>query len=433
VKVEQENGGSAPAQGGPSWLDTEDDEVRQDRLTSMKRRATGLLGLSAGVFVVAGALEARHPWLHYVRATAEAAMVGGIADWFAVTALFRHPLGIPIPHTAIIPSRKDRIGQSLGTFVERNFLSREVVSERLASMHLAERAARWLCHPENSLLVARHLAAGLAGPARVLRDEDVQQILDRSVASWLRSLRVAPVLGGLLSFLTAGGRHHEFLDAALRLVARFVAQNEAVIRDRIRAESPWWIPERIDDRIHDRIVRGIETTLREVAEDPQHPLRLRYDRAFRDFISRLHSSPEVGERLDALKAELLRESGIRHFSAALWGDVKERLLRFAEGKDDWAPQTIQRALTAVGHAVLSDPALLAKVQSWMREAVLYAVEKYRDEVRQLITHTVSQWDATATAQKIELQVGRDLQFIRINGTVVGGLVGLLLAIIARFL
>lgn len=415
------------------WFSSEEDEARQARLKAMKARATGLLALAALAFVAASLLDGRYPWLVYVRATAEAAMVGGVADWFAVTALFRHPLGIPIPHTAIIPARKDRIGNSLGSFVEKNFLSRGVVASRLAAMHLGERSARWLCHPENSRLVAKHLAAGLAGPVRVLRDEDVQQILDRALASWIGSLRIAPILGELLELFTSGGRHQQLLDSLLKTIARVVSQNEGVIRERIRAESPWWVPERIDDKIHDRIVRGIETTLREVSEDPAHPLRSRYDEAFRDFIARLRSSPELGERIEALKADLLQQSAVRQFSAALWKDVKERILRFAEGRDEWAPGAIQRGLSALGETVLSDPGLLGKVESWMTDAVLYAVERYRNEARQLISHTVGQWDAGATARKIELQVGSDLQYIRINGTLVGGLVGLSLQILSNWL
>ena len=418
---------------GMPWLLSEDDHARQVDLTAMKRRATGLLALSAVVFLVATILDARYPWLLYVRATAEAAMVGGVADWFAVTALFRHPLGIPLPHTAIIPNRKDRIGNSLGTFVQTNFLSRDIVSARLSSLHPGERTARWLCRPENSGLVARHLAAGLAGPLRVLRDEDVQQILERSLASWIRSVRVAPVLGEILSLFTAGNRHQEILDAALGVAARFVTQNEELIRERIREESPWWIPERIDARIHEKIVQGIATTLQQVSEDPNHPLRVRYDGAFREFIDKLQVSSELGERLENLKAELIHQSALRQFSASVWRDLKGRLLRFAEGKDEWAPGSIQRGLSALAAAVLSDPALLAKVEAWVQDAVLYVVEQYRGEVQQFISHTVSQWDAGATSRKIELQVGRDLQFLRINGTLVGGLVGLVLQVLSSFL
>jgi uncharacterized membrane-anchored protein YjiN (DUF445 family) len=257
--------------------------------------------------------------------------------------------------------------------------------------------------------------------------------LERSLASWIGSVRVAPVLGELLSLFTTANQHQELLDVALGVAARFVTQNEELIRERIREESPWWIPERIDARIQDKIVRGIATTLQQIGEDPNHPLRIRYDRAFRELIGRLQASPELGERLESLKAEIVHQSAVREFSASVWRDLKGRLLRFAEGKDEWAPGAIRSGLSALAAAVLSDPALLAKVETWVQDAVLHVVDQYRGEVQQFISHTVSQWDAGATSRKIELQVGRDLQFLRINGTLVGGLVGLALQVLSSFL
>jgi uncharacterized membrane-anchored protein YjiN (DUF445 family) len=401
----------------------------------MKRVATGMLVVAAGLFVAARLLEPRYPWLSWVRAFAEAAMVGGIADWFAVTALFRHPLGIPIPHTAIVPARKDRIGTALGHFVQRNFLQREVVAEKLAGMHLGERAARWLAAPQNSRRLARHVATGLAGAVHVLRDEDVQAVADRAVIARLRGVQVAPLLARAFALLTAGGRHQTLLDDALRLAARFVAENEEVIRERIREESPWWVPGLVENRLHERIVSGVEHTLAAVAADPDHPLRLRYDEAVQRFVDSLRTSPEVIARAESLKLDLLAHPSVSEFSREVWDDLKGRLARWAErlSADEQAePDAIERWVNGLGHAVLNDPALRAKVDQWVVELVTYAVEQARGEVSQLIATTVAQWDATATSRKIELQIGRDLQFIRINGTLVGGLVGVLLHALMRF-
>ena len=268
-----------------------EDPNKQIQLDRMKRRATGLLIGASVVFVIAAVLERRYPWLGFVRATAEAAMVGGLADWFAITALFRHPLGIPIPHTAIIPHRKDRIGRSLGGFVQNNFLSREVIAARLYNLRVAERIARWISDQNNSGRIARHVASGLAGTAQVLRDDDVQAMIDRALVTRVRKTQVAPVLGNLLSLVTADNRHQELLDEALRLVSEAVSRNEELIRQRIREESPWWIPEMVDDRIHDKVVMAIDNTLRQVAADPAHPLRERFDRALHTFIEKLRSSP----------------------------------------------------------------------------------------------------------------------------------------------
>jgi uncharacterized membrane-anchored protein YjiN (DUF445 family) len=418
-----------PAQRVP--IQVKDDPQKRVQLQKMKRRATALLVLFSVLFVISSLLESRWPVLGWLRALSEAAMVGGLADWFAITALFRHPLGIPIPHTAIIPQRKDRIGRSLGGFVQNNFLSRDVISARLQSMRVAERAARWLATPANARSIARHVASGLSGAAQVLRDEDVQALIDRSLIARLRRTQVAPALGKALSLLTAGNRHQELLDEALRLVAEAVTANEELIRQKIREESPWWIPERVDDRIHDKIVNGIENTLRQVSADPDHPLRGRFDEALEGFIQRLRSSPDTMARAEAFKEDLLDNPAVQHFSASLWTDAKAALVRAAERGDEDPPGAIEHGLVSLGTKVVEDPVLLQKVETWMVDAVLYVVDRYREEVGQLIIHTVGQWDAEETTQKIELQIGKDLQFVRINGTLVGGLVGLLLYAIGK--
>jgi uncharacterized membrane-anchored protein YjiN (DUF445 family) len=413
----------------PALRITADDELRRVRLVRMKRVAAGLLVASGVLFAVARAFESRLPWLTWVRAFAEAALVGGIADWFAVTALFRHPLGLRIPHTAIVPARKDRIGVALGTFVQRNFLQREVVAAKLAAMHLGERTARWLAEPANARRLAGHMASGLAGAVAVLRDEDVQQVLDRAVVARLRTLPAAPLLARGFGLVTEGGRHQALLDDALRLAARFVAENEELIRERIKQESPWWVPGLVENRLHERIVSGVENTLAAVAADPDHPLRARYDDAVQRFVESLRSSPEVIARAEALKRELLDHPAVGEFSREVWTDLKGRITRYAERMGEAAteePEAVERWLSGLGRAMLADPALTAKVDQWASELVTYAVEQARDEVAQLIATTVAQWDADATSRKIELQIGRDLQFIRVNGTLVGGLVGLLL-------
>ncbi len=417
----------------PALRITADDEVRRVRLHAMKRNATALLVFVALLFAAAKVYETQYPWLAWVRAFSEAAMVGGIADWFAVTALFRHPLGIPIPHTAIVPSRKDRIGTALGNFVQRNFLQREVVAQKIGAMHLGERAARWLSEPANSRRLARHVATGLAGAVNVLKDEDVQAVADRAVVARLRTVQVAPLLARVFALLTAGGRHQTLLDDALRLAANFVAENEEVIRERIKSESPWWVPGLVENRLHDKIVTGVENTLAAVAADPEHPLRHRYDEAVQRFVESLRTSPEVIARAEQYKLELLEHPSVTEFSRDLWTDVKGRVTAYADKvthEEQEEPDAIEGWIGGLGRTVLNDPALMAKVDSWVLEIVTYAVEQAREEVAKLIATTVEAWDADATSRKIELQIGRDLQFIRINGTLVGGLVGLLLHALA---
>lgn len=409
----------------------EEEAERERRLARMKRTATGMLGVCALIFVAARLLESRWPWLGYVRATAEAAMVGGLADWFAVTALFRKPMGLPIPHTAIIPHRKDRIGRTLGRFVQTNFLSREVIATRVGGMHPGERLARWLSEAEHARLISRHVAAAMAGAAHVLSDEEVGRMIERGLAARVRSIQVAPLLGNMLALLTADHRHQELLDDALRLAARAIAENEELIRTRIREESPWWLPEAVDDRIHEKVIDVLERTLAQVNEDPAHPLRARFDDALSNFIEKLRTSPQAMVKAEAIKEELLEHPAMREFSASVWADVKAALVRRAEGAERVEPDAIERGLVTLSHTILGDPKLVESVDRWIVDALVYAVDQYRHEVAQLIEHTVGQWDPDATSRKIELQIGRDLQFIRINGTLVGGLVGLVLYTLTR--
>jgi uncharacterized membrane-anchored protein YjiN (DUF445 family) len=406
--------------------DISNPEERQRSLDRMKRRATGLLVVMGMVFVVARMFEAQHPWLGYIRATAEASMVGGIADWFAITALFRHPLNIPIPHTAIIPSRKDRIGRSLGNFVQNNFLSPEVLAAKLRAAQISRRAAEWLSQPENSRKAAQNVASMLRSAGTVIRDEDVHALLDRTVVEPLRKVPIAPVLAKGLALLTVDDRHQQLLDRVIQGLLRLVAENEALIREKIGEESPWWVPRLVDDRIHQKVLGGIERTLYEVGDDPDHQLRRQFDDLLAEWIAQLQSSPEVIARAEAIKQQVLDPETSGRLAASLWEELKEILGRQQSLTEDGTPGAVARGLAALGAAALHDEGLLEKIDGWVIGAVLRVVEQHRHEVGQLIAQTVSSWDPEETSRRIELLVGRDLQFIRINGTLVGGLVGLLI-------
>src|SRR5512132_2742079 len=259
----------------------------------MRRRATGLLAGFALLFVGLTVLVHLRPefapfWVRLARATAEAAMVGGLADWFAVTALFRHPLGIPIPHTAIVAHRKDRIGRSLGNFVGNNFLAREVIARQLAGMRLGERAARWLSEPAHQARVARAIAGGVARAAESVPDDELRESVHTTLVAQLRKAHVAPLLGDLLTMATVDDRHQEMLDRLVGLVSRVVHDNKELIRVRIAEESPWWVPNVVDDKLYEKIVVGIERTLDDVSANDEHPLRAQFDHALRDFTDKLH-------------------------------------------------------------------------------------------------------------------------------------------------
>jgi uncharacterized membrane-anchored protein YjiN (DUF445 family) len=279
--------------------------------------------------------------------------------------------------------------------------------------------------------VAKHATTGLASGVRVLRDEDVQELIEQMLVKRVRNTRVAPLLGRLLSVITAGNRHQELLNEAIKLLARAVDENQDTIRRRIDEESPWWIPEIVDDKIHEKIVGGVDRTLQEVRDDPEHPLRERFDRALERFIDKLHSSPDVQARAEALKLELLDAAAVRRFASSLWNEAKGALFRYADAPDAFAPSAIERGLMSFGEAALNDPALLKRIDGYMADVALYLVDRYQNEVAQLIAQTVASWDPEVTSQRIELAIGRDLQFIRINGTLVGGLAGLLIYLVAK--
>ena len=410
-----------------------DDTEKALQYAIMRRRATALLGAFAVLFAAAATVRHLYPglspfWIGLVRATAEAALVGGIADWFAVTALFRHPLGIPIPHTAIVAQRKDRIGRSLGNFVGNNFLARDVISRQLAGMNLGERAARWLAEPEHQRRVARAIAGGVARAAEAVPDDELRTSVQGALVAQLRTFQVAPLLADLLALATTDDRHQEFLDRLVKLVNRIVEENKELIRVRIAEESPWWVPGLVDDKLYEKIVSGIERTLAEVAADDAHPLRAQFDKALRDFVEKLHTSPETIARAEAMKERLLGHPAVTELSGALLAAGRNALSKYA-GPDAPTPEPLERALGALAERALGNETLLHDVDQGVERLVLGVVDQYRPEVAELIARTVEGWDATAASAKIEVQIGRDLQFIRINGTLVGALVGLLLYLV----
>jgi uncharacterized membrane-anchored protein YjiN (DUF445 family) len=417
-------------------LVVKDDTEKALQYAIMRRRATALLGLFALLFVATSVVVYLRPdlspfWVRLLRATAEAAMVGGIADWFAVTALFRHPLGIPIPHTAIVAQRKDRIGRSLGNFVGNNFLARDVIARQLAGMRLGERGARWLADPEHQARLARAIAGGVARAAESVPDKELAESVHETLVTQLRKAQVAPLLRDLLTLATTDDRHQEMLDRLVRLVSRIVHDNKELIRQRISEESPWWVPEAVDDKLYQKIVAGIERTLIDVAENDDHPLRAQFDTALFDFVEKLRNSPETIARAEAMKERLLEHPAVADLSAALLGAARHSLVKYA-GPDAPSPEPLQRALGGIAERALGNEPLLREVDETIERLVLAVVDQYRPEVAELIARTVEGWDATAASRKIEVQIGRDLQFIRINGTLVGGLVGLILYLVTVF-
>jgi uncharacterized membrane-anchored protein YjiN (DUF445 family) len=401
------------------------DAERQDRLTAMKRTATGLLIAVTLIFAVATPFAERYVLVGFVAAFAEAAMVGALADWFAVTALFRHPLGLRIPHTAIIPQGKDRLGQALGRFVQQNFLNEEVIALRVRSLDVAQRVGEWLCNPRQSGRVASTVADVLGGMGQVVRDDDIQHLIERGIVERVERIPVTPLAGRLLAAVASDERRQDLLFALVQLARQLLEENKGLIREAVSREMPRITFGLLDDAMFRRIVGPIEQALDQVHSDPNHALRGEFNARLAQIIEDLQHDEAMIARGEELKREVLRQPVVRELASSIWSDVKGALLAppSHESVDD---TPIQRALFAVGQALLNDDALRAKVNQWAEQAARYTAREYGSEVSTLITHTVERWDAEGTARKLELQVGRDLQFIRINGTIVGGLVGLLI-------
>jgi uncharacterized membrane-anchored protein YjiN (DUF445 family) len=410
-----------------------DEAERRADLRRMKGRATGLLLLAAAVFVLATLAESRQPGWGWVRATAEAAMVGGLADWFAVTALFRRPLGLPIPHTALIPTRKDALGRSLGTFVEENFLAGDAIIERLRAAHVSRRVADWLVAPGNAAVVSRHAAAALAGATDILRDDEVSGALEHAVLERIRRVELAPLAGRALAVATDEGRHRPLVDAAVVGAIRFLDDQKESLRGRFGRESPWWVPEPIDDRIFTKLYGGLRGVLVEVSQDRDHPVRKQLDRRLAELVERLESDPTLAAKAVEWREEFLAHPAVRSWIGSLWGELKTGLVSQSADPASELRRRLESAATQAGQRLHADRTMQDKIDRWLEGVVRYIIEAEGHQVGELIATTVQKWDPHEASTRIETQVGRDLQFIRINGTVVGGLAGLAIHAVGRLL
>ena len=399
----------------------------------MKGFATLLLVVAAVVYFIARAnQDGGAPWIGFVRATAEAAMVGAFADWFAVTALFKHPLGLPIPHTAIIPKRKDDIGEGLGEFVQSNFLTGEVVAEKLQGVQMSKRLGLWLRERANAESTVSEVAVVVAAISDVLSDDDdVRLMVDSLVRDRLGRVPVAPILGRVIDAGMDGEHHHELYNTVLKASANFLDDNRTTFRRRLTNESPWWVPEPIDDRIFDKIYSAIMTFLREVDGNPQHYIKRDIDFRSREFAERLRSDERLIEQGEQLKQELLDHPEFQEWTKDLWSSLQRGFGDATRDADSDVRRRITDAIVTLAERLVEDPELQAKVDHWLESIVVYLAEAGRGEIGNLIANTVEGWDPNDTADRIELQVGRDLQFIRINGTLVGGLAGFVIHAISE--
>ncbi len=401
---------------------------RGTRLRRMKVVATGLFLLAALVYALTLAVDGPHAEgvLGYVQAGSEAAMVGALADWFAVTALFRHPLGLRIPHTAIIPTRKDQMGATLGEFVGTHFLTDAVVREKVAGAEVSRRAGEWLAQPAHAERVSGELGRALRGLLAVLDDDQMRTMIQRTLNERVEGLEVAPGLGHLLGHVVADGAHTGIVDVvADRTYAWLVANRQSVVTV-VGRQAPTWTPRFVDDMIGDRIHFELVRFVRAIRDDPDHEVRQSVDRMLAQFAADLRENGPTRDRVERAKVELIGHPDVQRSIGQIWETAQRLILEEADDPGSELRVRTAAALAQAGRTVAEDPAIQLKVDTWIANTVAVLVADYKVELTSVITDTVARWDGAETASRIELAVGRDLQFIRINGTVVGALAGLVI-------
>jgi uncharacterized membrane-anchored protein YjiN (DUF445 family) len=413
-----------------SRVERESMEQRVHRLAAARRRATALLGAVTVGFVVVTVIGVHGTLPGYLQAGFEAAMVGGVADWFAVTALFRRPLGLPIPHTALIVERKDQFAETLGQFVQENFLNADVLAERIRSAGPAHRLAAWLADDDSAARIAGHAADIVVALAGTLRDEDVLRVLNAEVARAVQAVEVAPLAGRAVGVMIAGGHHAELFNSCVSAADRYLADHYEELRERFEAEAPRWLPDAVYGRAFDRLHARVRERLAAMASDPDDEARQQFDKWIAGLPERLKTSPELRERGESFKRDLLASPGLRDWISWLWKNSKETLRTQAADPDSELRRRLAAALAAAGSRLGSDPHLQESFDRVVESGARTLAGQFHDELADLVTGTIKRWDAAETSTQLELLLGRDLQFIRINGTVVGAGVGIALHAIA---
>jgi uncharacterized membrane-anchored protein YjiN (DUF445 family) len=403
---------------------------RERRLAAARRRATALLAAATVLFIAVTVAGAHGTFLGFVQAGAEAAMVGGVADWFAVTALFRHPLGLPIPHTALIVERKDQFGATLGQFVQENFLNADVLAERIRTAHLVPRLAAWLADEANAARLAGHVADLVVMGAEGLRDEDVQRALTAELTRALDNVEVAPLAGRALRVIIGEDHHTELFDTVASSADRYLADHYTELRQRFEEEAPGWLPGPAYRLVFDRLHTRLRQRLAEMAADPDDETRRQFEEWIAGLPDRLETSPELRERGERFKREVLSSAGLRDWFSSLWGHAKQTLRTQAADPESELRGRLADAVVAAGWRLGSDRRMQKSFEYLVESGARALAGQFHDELAGLVTGTIQRWDAAETSSQLELLLGRDLQYIRINGTVVGAAVGLALHAIA---
>jgi uncharacterized membrane-anchored protein YjiN (DUF445 family) len=387
-------------------------------------------GLAVGLLLLAGVVYLltldRDGVLGFVNAAAEASMVGAIADWFAVTALFRHPLGLPIPHTALVPKRKNDLGRSLEEFFGENFLQEAIIRERVVAADISRRIGEWAARPENARRVVDEVTeiAGIA--LSKIGDRQVTELVEAVLVPRFREEPIAPLLGTFVVEMVRDDLHHGVVDLVLEEMHRWLVDNPETFSRVLGERAPWWAPPRLNDAVTTRIHVEAVAWIEDIRADPQHRARDALDSMLGQLARDLLNDEETQARAEAFKVRLLDHPQVVTTAISLWKAMRSALLGSIQDREGAVRRRLLVELNLFSQRLREDAALRERLDRTAAELTVFVIERYGAELTTVITHTIERWDGKEAARRIELHVGRDLQFIRINGTIVGGLVGLLI-------
>lgn len=410
------------------------DEAKRKQLRKYKAFATGLFLLMAAIFIGTTLLQKNTDshWIGYVRAFSEAAMVGALADWFAVTALFRHPLGLPIPHTNLIENSKQRLGDNLGSFVVSNFLSPQNIRPYMLKLKISGFMGEWLGKEKNQDILIKNLSDIVLDILNKLDDTAVSQFISKKVQEMTDDIRLNKIVGNGISYIIEKNDHQRIVTNLSSQIKNYILENDEMIKERVKKGSYTFIPSFVDNKIADKIANGLSDFFREIEEDPQHEIRSLITQKIQEFSVDLKEDPKWDEEFKNIKNDLLKGDKLNEYSNDIWISIKNTLRNELQEEQSSLKKYISKNLNEFSENLKTDESLQNKIDDWIRVTAYKYILRNTHQFGNLISSTVGNWQGKELSEKLELEVGKDLQFIRVNGTLVGGLVGLIIYTIAHF-
>lgn len=410
------------------------DEQKRKQLRKYKAFATGLFVLMAVVFIITTIMQKSDTshWIGYVRAFAEAAMVGALADWFAVTALFHHPLGLKIPHTNLIQNKKEQIGDNLGSFVVGNFLSPQNIRPYILKLKVSHIAGEWLSKERNQEVLLRETATIALDILHKLDDKAVVNFISRKAREMSEDLKINSIIGSGLDYIVERNDHQRVVTNLAQQIKTYIINNQEMVREKVKKESYALVPKFVDDAIADKITSGLSTFFEEVESDSAHSLRNQITEKLLDFAHELRENNQWEEEFRSVRENFLKEEKLEQYSQDIWKSIKKSLSKELENDDSALKKYIQKNISELAQNLQHDEKLQYKIDHWIRVTAYKYILKNTHQFGDLISSTVGNWEGKELSDKLELEVGKDLQFIRVNGTLVGGLVGLVIYTVTHF-